>query len=212
MLTWQKMPYRSLISLLRARSRLQSDPERHQKPKVKLPLTFVIIDKIAYRRAQLCHFWGYCFWLITNQVILSSRILSLFGFTIAFQCFLNASARVPFGPEVLYWWYAKTVQCFKLTLKILSGRRSTNKCETFICTWWVLKTAFHLFSSSKKPYSERYPAVTFLLLLLLFIVSMLTKKLVHLKGLHAFLFGNSRMEKVGCQNQNWIINANAVRS
>ena len=139
MLTWQKMPYRSLISLLRARSRLQSDPERHQKPKVKLPLTFVVIDKIAYRRAQLCHFWGFCFWLITNRVILSSRILSLFGFTIAFQCFLNASARVPFGPEVLYWWYAKTVQCFKLTLKILSGRRSTNKCETFICTWWVLK-------------------------------------------------------------------------
>ena len=66
----------------------------------------------------------------------------------------------------------------------------------------ALETAFHLFSSLKKPYSERYPAVTFLLLLLLFIVSMLTKKLVHLKGLHAFLFGKSRMEKVGCQNQN----------
>ena len=70
----------------------------------------------------------------------------------------------------------------------------------------ALETAFHLFSSLKKPYSERYPAVTFLLLLLLllllFIVSMLTKKLVHLKGLHAFLFGNNWMEKVGCQNQN----------
>ena len=142
------MPYRSLISLLRARSRLQSDPERHQKPKVKLPLTFVVIDKIAYRRAQLCHLWGYCFWLITNRVILSSRILSLFGFTIAFQCFLNASARVPFEPEVLYWWYAKTVQCFKLTLKYyLEDEAPTNAKPLYAPNECWKESAWNCFSS-----------------------------------------------------------------
>ena len=90
-----KKPYRSLISLLRARSRLQPDPERHQKPKVKLPLTFVVIDKIAYRRAQLCHFWGYCFWLITNGWYCHIGFPPFFDLPVPFSVFFKRVSTCP---------------------------------------------------------------------------------------------------------------------